>query len=208
MLQLSLGFAQPSHPRVPDSEALSDPQEKGQGCSVMGPTSPLLQQHGDSGGRIMMILPPPLLESTWGCFYPISKALLSVLLGLQSWVHCTDAGRAVHTLQSCSWPSWLCEPSFPAPRSVPLLMGAAWGGVDHSAGAARSLHVPTKARFTNLPLRFCSVSKQPEPASGNGQPVFHGPQANRPLGHELSHESSKDIANPPVAQGSSPGPSS
>lgn len=58
----------------------------------------------------MVILPPPppLLESTWGCFYPVFKAPLAVLLGPRSWVHCTDPpGRAVHTLQSCSWPSLL-----------------------------------------------------------------------------------------------------
>lgn len=106
------------------------------------------------------------------------------------------------------------ERCFPALRSRSSVdAAAAWEGVVHSPGAAGSLHVPTKARFTNLSLRFWSVSKQPVacfwqwPGCVSWAIGKQSPSAT-PWAWAATHESSKDIANPPVAQGSSLGPSS
>lgn len=89
---------------------------------------------------------------------------------------------------------------------------AACGGVAQNSRAAGFLHVPTKARFTQLSLSF-AVSKQPVacfwqwPGCVSWATGKQTPSAT-PGAWAVTHESSKDMANPPVAQGSSPGPSS
>lgn len=52
--------------------------------------------------------PPPLLESTWGCVHPASKALPpSSSVPRAGYVRTDPPGRAGHTSQTCSSPSLL-----------------------------------------------------------------------------------------------------
>lgn len=74
----------------------------------MGQTSPLLQQH--SGDRmVMVILPPPQLESTWGCFYPVFKIPLAVLLGAQSWHSALTQAELCPPGRAAPGPPGCCE---------------------------------------------------------------------------------------------------
>lgn len=72
--------------------------------------------------------------------------------------------------------------------------------------------VPTRARFTNFYIRFYSIFMQPVVCSMQWQDhilwdVGMQTPPDSPGTWAVTHESSKDVANPPVAQGSSPGPS-
>lgn len=191
---------------------LSVPQEKGEGCRCHGPNKSFAPEaqwqwwedgHGDSAsfsaGVHLGLLPPHLSGSP-------GSAPRSSELGTWHWPRQSCAHLAELLLVLLAVVSHVSQPQ------VTFLFDAAAAGREWFI-ALGSLHVPAKARFTNLSLRLCSISKQPVvcfcqwPGCVSWAIGKQSPSA-APWARAVTHESSKDIANPPEAQGSSLGPSS